>query len=94
MSIPGESSAALDRLTAGFRSRGYQAHLIIPAGHRRLWLAVTNPQAPMLATRVMVDAESFRWPWAYRIAPVAGAGAAADVMTRVLVTGPGHGDQG
>ena len=80
--------AALDKLAAEPRVRGYQAHLIAPAG-RPPSLAVTNPQATMLAETVMADTTSFCWPWADRIGAVADVAGSADVIARVLATAPG-----
>jgi hypothetical protein len=79
--------AALDKLAAELRVRGYQAHLIAPDG-RPPSLAVTNPQATVLAETVMADATSFWWPWADRIAGVADVAGAADVIARVLAAVP------
>ena len=79
--------AALDKLAAELRVRGYQAHLIAPAG-RPPSLAVSNPQATVLAETVMADATSFWWPWADRIAGVADVAGAADVIARVLAAVP------
>jgi hypothetical protein len=53
--------AALDKLAAELRVRGYQAHLIAPDG-RPPSLAVTNPQAAVLAETIMADATSYWWP--------------------------------
>jgi hypothetical protein len=80
--------AALDKLAAELRVRGYQAHLIVPAG-RPPSLAVTNPHATVLAETVMADATSFWWPWADRIGAVADVAGAADVVARVLAAVPG-----
>ena len=82
--------AALDKLAAELRVRGYQAHLIAPAG-RPPSLAVTNPQATALTETVMADATLFWWPWADRIAAVADVAGAADVIARVLAAAPGDG---
>jgi hypothetical protein len=82
--------AALGKLAAELRVRGYQAHLIAPVG-RLPSLAVTNPQAAVLAETVMADATSFWWPWADRIAAVADVAAAAEVIARVLAAVPGDG---
>jgi hypothetical protein len=82
--------AALDKLAAELRVRGYHAHLIVPAG-RPPSLAVTNPRATMLAETVMADTTSFWWPWADRIAAVADVAGAADVIARVLAAVPGDG---
>jgi hypothetical protein len=83
-------NAALGKLATELHARGYQAHLIAPAG-RPPSLAVTNPQATVLAETVMADATSFWWPWADRIAGVADVAGAADVIARVLAAGPGGG---
>jgi hypothetical protein len=53
--------AALDKLAAELRVRGYQAHLIAPDG-RPPSLAVTNPHATALTETVMADTTSFWWP--------------------------------
>jgi hypothetical protein len=82
--------AALDKLAAELHVRGYQTHLIVPAG-RPPSLAVTNPQATMLAETVMADTTSFWWPWADRIAAVTNVAGAADVIARVLAAVPGDG---
>jgi hypothetical protein len=83
-------SAALEKLAAELRVRGYEARLIAPGGGPPS-LAVTNPHAAVLAETVMADATSFWWPWADRIAGVADVGAAADVIARVLAAVPGDG---
>ena len=82
--------AALDKLAAELRVRGYQAHLTAPDG-RPPSLTVTNPQVAVLAEMVMADATSFWWPWACRIAAVADVAGAADVIARVLAAVPGDG---
>jgi GNAT superfamily N-acetyltransferase len=86
----GGQDAALDNLAAELHVRGYQAHLIAPAG-RPPSLAVTNPHAAVLAETVMADATSFWWPWADRIAAVADVAGAAEVIARVLAAVPGDG---
>lgn len=80
--------AALDKLAAELRARGYEAQLTAPDG-RPPSSAVTNPHAAVLADTVMADGTSF-W-WADRIADVADVGAAADVIARVLAALPGDG---
>jgi len=83
-------SAALEKLAAELRVRGYEAQLIAPDGQAPS-LAVTNPHAAMLAETVLADATSFWWPWADRIAAVADVTTAADVIARVLAAVPGDG---
>jgi hypothetical protein len=83
-----DQDVALDKLAAELRVRGYQAHLIAPAG-RRTSLAVTNLHATVLTETVMADTTSFWWPWADRIAAVADVADAADVIARVLAAVPG-----
>jgi hypothetical protein len=90
-SRPGsDQPAALEKLAAELRARGYEAQLIAPDG-RPPSLAVNNPEAAVLAETVMADATSFWWPWADRIAGVADVAGAADVIARVLAAVPGGG---
>ena len=84
--VPGNDTAALDRLSAELNARGYEARLTVPDG-RPPWLAVINPGATMLAETVMAYAE-WPWPWADRIAPAADAATAADAIARVLALAP------
>ena len=81
--MPWTSSQALETLAAELRRRGYEAKLITPEG-REPWLAVRNPQVPMLAETVLVHAEWFWWPWQDRIGPATDVPAAADRVLRVL----------
>jgi hypothetical protein len=60
------SAPALDTLAAELRRRGHEAQLIAPEG-REPWLAVRNPQVPMLAETVLAHADWFWWPWRDRI---------------------------
>jgi GNAT superfamily N-acetyltransferase len=83
-------SAALEKLAAELRVRGYEAQLIAPDGQPPS-LVVTNPHAAMLNEMVMADATSFLWPWADPIAAVSDVTAAADVIARVLAAVPGDG---
>jgi hypothetical protein len=86
----GGQDAALDKLAAEFRVRGYEARLTAADGGPPS-LVVSNPQAAMLAETVMADATSFWWPWADRIAGVADVATAADVIARVLAAVPADG---
>ena len=54
--MPWTSSQALETLAAELHRRGYEAKLITPED-REPWLAVRNPQVPMLAETVLVHAE-------------------------------------
>ena len=85
--VPGNDTAALDRLSAELNARGYEARLTVPDG-RPPWLAVINPAATMLAETVMAYAEWFWWPWVHRIAPAADAATPADAIARVLALAP------
>ncbi len=80
---PAGETAALEKLAAELTARGYRAHMIT-AGGGPPSLAVTNPQAAMLAETVLADAEWFWWPWADRIAPMADVPAAAARVASVL----------
>jgi hypothetical protein len=84
---PGNDTTALEKPAAELTARRYQARLTAPDG-RPPWSAVINPAAAMPAETVMADAEWFWWPWADRIAPAAGAPAAAGATTRVLALSP------
>ena len=81
--MPRTSSQALETLAAELQRRGYEAKIITPEG-REPWLAVRNPQVPMLAETVLVHAEWFWWPWQDRIGPATDVPAAADRVLRVL----------
>ena len=83
--MPWTSAQALETLAAELHRRGYEAKLITPEG-REPWLAVRNPQVPMLAETVLVHAEWFWWPWQDRIGPATDVPAAADRVLRVLAT--------
>jgi hypothetical protein len=82
--------AALDKLAAELRARGFEAQLRIPDGWRPS-LAVRNPRAPALSETVLAGEEAYWWPWADPIAGMADAGTAADVIARVLAAVPGDG---
>jgi hypothetical protein len=82
------NSQALETLAAELGRRGYEAKRVSPDG-RDSWLAVRNPQAPMLAETVLAHAEWFWWPWQDRIAPTADVPAAADRVLRVLAAAGG-----
>ena len=82
------SSQALETLAAELHRRGYEAKLITPEG-RDPWLAVRNPQVPMLAETVLAHAEWFWWPWQDRIGPATDVPAAADRVLRVLAAAGG-----
>jgi hypothetical protein len=84
------SADALDTLAAELRRRGYDAQLVAPEG-REPWLAVRNPQVPMLAETVLAHANWFWWPWRDRIGPAADVPAAADRVLRVLAATSGDG---
>ena len=81
--MPRTSAQAVEALAEELRRRGYQADLITPEG-REPWLAVRNPQVPMLAETVLIHAEWFWWPWLDRIGPATDVSAAADRVLRVL----------
>ena len=83
------SAHAFDTLAAELRRRGYDAKLIAPE-EREPWLAVRNPQVPMLAETVLAQANWFWWPWRDRIGP-ADVPAAADRVLRVLAATSGDG---
>ncbi len=84
--VHADSAEALDKLAAELGSRGLEARLITPAG-KEPWLAVRNPQAPMLAETVMAVKDWYWWPWADRIAPVDDVAEAATRVASVLRAG-------
>jgi hypothetical protein len=88
--VTDQDGSALEALGAELGRRGYDAKLIVPPG-REPWLAVRNPQVPMLAETVLAQAEWFWWPWADRIAPAADVPGAADQVVRVLAGVAGAG---
>ena len=84
------SAHALHTLAAELRRRGHEANLTAPEG-REPWLAVRNPQVPMLAETVLAHANWFWWPWRNRIAPAADVPAAADRVLQALTATSGDG---
>jgi hypothetical protein len=84
------SAHALDTLAAEPRRRGHEANLIAPEG-REPWLAVRNPQVPMLAETMLAQADWFWWAWRDGIGPAADVPAAADRVLRVLAATSGDG---
>jgi hypothetical protein len=81
-----DDAAALDRIGAVLRGRGFHAQLAIPPDGKPS-LTVTNPQASALSENIRVSRGWLWWSWKERIAPVADAQDAADAITRVLAYG-------
>ena len=82
-----DPAAAWEKLAAELAARGFAAPAL-PAHGRLPSLSVANPAAAMLTETVMADGGWFWWPWAGRIAPIAGVAAAADRVAHVLQAGP------
>jgi hypothetical protein len=82
---PDEDTAALETLAAELAGLSYQARLGGPAAGMS-WLEVSNPRAPVLSERILVQSGWFWWPWAERLAPCGEAATAAAVVARVLRT--------
>jgi hypothetical protein len=80
---PEHDITALEQLAAALRPLGYQTRLVNPAPEIP-WLEVSNPDAPALSERILVQSGWFWWSWAERLAPVAEAATAAETIARVL----------
>jgi hypothetical protein len=78
---------SLVKLAAELDARGFRTQLFTPAD-RLPSLAVTNPQAGLLAETVIVGTQWYWWPWGQKIRPVTDAATAAEIVARVLATAP------
>jgi hypothetical protein len=75
----------LGRLGTELAARGYRTAVQTPAA-RLPYLAVTNPDASVLAEKVYVQGASYWWSWAEPITGRDDVSGAADVLARVLRT--------
>ncbi len=73
----------LELLASELRARGFETHLVTPAG-KRPYLRARNPRARVLAENIVTEAGWYWYSWAERIAQVGEVVTASEKITRVL----------